>query len=156
MEIKTIFKEENSNTGTIVLRNEGLFWRAYEVSAYLFVKLVKKYTPIKKLYKIINSEVVYIGFPKNSIEQIKIIIKNLETGFITEEKEQLIISFQSADISGYNEWKNNISIKEAKTQPTVGINSIIDKIRSYPVIIKTPLEAQAFIIELQKEIDGTL
>ena len=49
MGIKTIFEEENSNTGTIVLRNEGLFWRAYEVLAFLFIKIGKEILAQKKV-----------------------------------------------------------------------------------------------------------
>lgn len=70
MGIKEIFEQESNNTSAIVLRKEGLFWRTYELSAYLFIKMIKEYTPIKRHYKIICSEVVYVSFPDTNIEQI--------------------------------------------------------------------------------------
>lgn len=49
----------------IILRKEGLFWRAYEVSAWLFITSLKEYNPTKKFYKVISNEVVHIGFTEN-------------------------------------------------------------------------------------------
>ena len=37
MGIDAVLIEEKNNNGSIILRKEGLFWKAYEISAYLFV-----------------------------------------------------------------------------------------------------------------------
>ena len=71
MKIADIYNTEQNNNNSIYLHKEGLFLRAYEVSAYLFCKNIKKYSVIKKHYKIINKDIVYIGFPSTVFEQLK-------------------------------------------------------------------------------------
>tara|TARA_R110000823_G_scaffold315136_3_gene445873 strand:- start:397 stop:717 length:321 start_codon:yes stop_codon:yes gene_type:complete len=46
----------------VKLYKEGVFWVAYEQSAF-FINLVKGYKPTKKWYKNIQKEVVQVGFP---------------------------------------------------------------------------------------------
>ena len=62
MSIKEIRDIESVNLDTIYLYREGLFWRAYEVSAFLFVTYIKEYRAIKKYYKVVQDDVIYVGF----------------------------------------------------------------------------------------------
>ncbi len=50
MKIADIIKTENNTN--IYLHNEGLFWRAFEYSAFAFVKNIKQYNAKKKFIKI--------------------------------------------------------------------------------------------------------
>jgi hypothetical protein len=43
VEISKIITEEEMNINCIHLYKEGSFWKAYEQSAYLFVKHIKNY-----------------------------------------------------------------------------------------------------------------
>ncbi len=70
MKIKDILHLEKSNFNTIILHKEGMFYRAYEKSAYLFTLYIKAYKVVKKFYKNVNTEVVYLGFPTNCLENI--------------------------------------------------------------------------------------
>lgn len=70
MGILEIVKAEIDNT-EITLYKEGIFLRAYEHSAYLFVNQIKEYSITKKYYKNAKQEVVYIGFPQNSFSNIE-------------------------------------------------------------------------------------
>ncbi len=47
MKIFDIVKKEKDNSNIVLLHKEGLFWRAYERSAFLFVKYIKEYQVIK-------------------------------------------------------------------------------------------------------------
>jgi len=59
MKIEEILKtEDNLN---IYLHNEGLFWRAYEYSAFTFVKSIKQYNAKKKFIKKVNSDIVNLS-----------------------------------------------------------------------------------------------
>ena len=61
MKIEDILKTEDNRS--IYLHNEGLFWRAYQYSAFAFVNNIKPYNAKKKFIKKVNSDIVFIGFP---------------------------------------------------------------------------------------------
>ena len=71
MTIIEILKIESVNTGCINLFKEGIFWRIYQQSAYLFIKHIKDLKALKKFYKNVNREVVYAGFPDAILSQIQ-------------------------------------------------------------------------------------
>ena len=71
MGIKEIQQIEKANNCNILLLQEGMFWRAYEKSAYLFVKHIKEYALTKRFYKNIGQDIVYLGFPKNSFSDVE-------------------------------------------------------------------------------------
>jgi len=48
MQIKAIIAQESNNVGSIILFREGIFWRAYERSAYYFVKYIIPYEVTKE------------------------------------------------------------------------------------------------------------
>ena len=48
MTVKEIIQIENGNRNTIILLREGIFWRAYEKSAYAFFIQVHPYKPTRK------------------------------------------------------------------------------------------------------------
>ncbi|MCP3929773.1 MAG: hypothetical protein GY705_11805 [Bacteroidetes bacterium] len=50
MKITEVLRKEKGNTG-VILHKEGMFWRAYEMSANLFVEQIKKYEVKTKYYK---------------------------------------------------------------------------------------------------------
>lgn len=60
----------NEDDQNIYLYKEGIFWRAYEYSAYAFVKNIRQYNVKKKFFKIMDKEVVYLGFPDGALEQV--------------------------------------------------------------------------------------
>jgi hypothetical protein len=63
MKIKEIVKLEEDNHDKCYLIKEGLFWRAYEKSAFWFVDKLRSYMITKKHFKGLNADVAYIGFP---------------------------------------------------------------------------------------------
>lgn len=69
MKIAEIISLEQVNEG-IVLYKEGIFWRAYELSAYRFVISIKVYKAKCKFYKNIKRDVVYMGFPVSYMDTI--------------------------------------------------------------------------------------
>jgi len=78
-----------------LLTQEGLFWRAYELSAYLFVRNIKDYQIKKKHYKNVGKDVVFLGFPNSVLDNVlskqdidiekgdkKIVIKNFQLQYV--------------------------------------------------------------------------
>jgi len=70
MQIKDIVSLEKDNHANIYLLREGLFWRAYEKSAYLFTSHIKPYQLNKKYYKNVDCELVYCGFPRTALDEL--------------------------------------------------------------------------------------
>lgn len=65
--LQEILKTESENIDKIHFYREGVFYKAYERSAYLFVTQVKPFMVKKRFVKSVNQEVVSIGFPTNSL-----------------------------------------------------------------------------------------
>ena len=142
--------EDNHN---IYLHNEGLFWRSYEYSAYAFINSIKQYNVKKKFIKKVGSEIVFIGFPDSTLVNVLDLCK--QNGFATNKNNSLIKIELSTKSEGFEKWKNEIEIadssKEKKNDET-----LIERIASYPLATKTPMEAQQFLYNLQMEINGNL
>lgn len=151
MKIADIIKiEDNIN---IFLHNEGLFWRAYEYSAYAFIKSIKQYNAKKKFVKIVNSNIVFIGFPDSTLPNILDLCK--QKGFAVNKNDKSITIELKTKKDGYVKWKNDIEIADNnKIKKNDG--KLIERIVSFPLATKTPMEAQQFLYELQIEINGNL
>ena len=67
MTVKEIAESEKENRGSIILRREGMFLRAYERSAMLFVENVANFQLQKKYFKSLDGELVYLGFPAQNL-----------------------------------------------------------------------------------------
>ena len=65
--LSEILQNECTNTHILYFYREGVFYKAYEHSAYLFVKHVKPFQVKKRMVKSVKQEVVSIGFPINSL-----------------------------------------------------------------------------------------
>ena len=61
---------ETVNAGVVHLWLEGMFWKAYERSAYIFCRRVNDYKPYKKWIKAVGGEVVAIGFPTKAFDRM--------------------------------------------------------------------------------------
>ncbi|MGB1315394.1 MAG: hypothetical protein ACPG4Y_05200 [Chitinophagales bacterium] len=137
----------------VKLYKEGVFWVAYEQSAY-FIAQLKNYKPTKKYFKNINQEVVQIGFP--SIETLLqtqgIKVLNNEANFVCFNIDNAI------ETPKFTEWKDSI----ASTQPKAKIvntttskltnNTLEQKILNFDVSNKTPMQAIIFINQLKNNI----
>ena len=151
MKIADIIKiEDNTN---IFLHNEGLFLRAYEYSAYAFIKNIKQYNAKKKFIKIVNSDIVFIGFPDSILPNILDLCK--QKGFAINKNDKLITIELKTKKEGYVKWKNDIEIADS-SKVKKNDTTIIERITSFPLATKTPMEAQQFLYKLQMEINGNL
>lgn len=62
-----ILSKEIGNTSIVYFYREGVFYKAYERSAYLFVHHIKPFQVKKRFVKSVKKEVVTIGFPTHSL-----------------------------------------------------------------------------------------
>ena len=106
------YATEQNNGTSIHLYREGTFWRAYEMSAYLFVKHVKEYTVIRKVVKALghNVSVAYIGFPDAHLNTL---LQNLPHNLLqSHERRQHsetyveLRGFPEAHVQVFEKWKS--------------------------------------------------
>lgn len=159
MGISDILQLEQDNQ-QIILHKEGLFVRVYEHSAYLFVKHIKPYRITKKFYKNVKQEVVYLGFPQSSFSKIEDICKEQNLNVSVENNQIKITGLTSLSENEFLNWKKEIAITKSErvalspSPYSLKENGVIDKLLNFPVINKTPIQCQQFIVELQNEING--
>jgi hypothetical protein len=108
--------EEVADGATITLVKEGLFWRAYEQSAYLFTKL---FWPDLKVnggfVKTVGKDLFYVGFPDTSL-QGKVIDKIPEvpgSRLLTRSDNMIVIAGVPL-IDGFEAWKQSYILLHAQ------------------------------------------
>jgi hypothetical protein len=173
MKISEILKIERNNVDSINLFKEGIFWCSYEKSAWRFVENIKEYRVFKKFVKVVNQDIVYLGFPDNVLNEIltNVETRHLSTPLRTGTAPQIIrkndkfIEIKGfSNTEGFEQWKADFPVTDIKpaSSSVKGNfnknihNEIIIKIKQYPIVNKTPVEAFNFLAEIQKELHGDL
>jgi len=169
MSIQEIVTNEDQNTGEIHLHKKGIFWKAYQQSAYLFTRDVKAFKVSKKLVKSVgNREVVSLGFPQQAFATYFEDTRWKEIN----EKQRLITgyAFQTED---YRQWLESLPLTERKPdrsvpaiesanepakhqQPTSSECAALSSLKEFRVERATPMDCMLFIVGLQKQLDGGL
>ncbi len=134
------------------LYKEGVFWTAYEQSAFMISK-IRNFKVTKKFVKKIKQEVISIGFPDSILEQI---ISHFE---VKERKGTLVIleSNNPFDSVTYQNWKDSIDlhkvkITKVKEQEQHKCPSVEGRVLSFDLGNSTPLQCFIFLNELQQSI----
>lgn len=98
---------ETVNTGVVHLWLEGMFWKAYERSAYIFCHRVSDYKPYKKWIKAVGGEVVAIGFPVKAFDRV---VDGRVCEYV-DEKHCLLTGFSvdAQELKGFQEWKKKLA-----------------------------------------------
>ncbi len=114
MKIREILEIENKNTDSINLFRAGLFWRCYEYSAWRFVKNIKDYRLIRRFVKIVDQDIVYLGFPDSALLDILGKVNNNYNPTLQVQKtDQSVIIHGFVEMEGFEQWKENIK-KDSK------------------------------------------
>ena len=66
---KEIYDIEQTNTGVIHLYPEGMFYRAYEKSAFLLCTVIHPFKVSGHFVKTIGDNLLSVGFPQSSLEK---------------------------------------------------------------------------------------
>ncbi|MGR3317638.1 MAG: hypothetical protein ACUZ8O_04090 [Candidatus Anammoxibacter sp.] len=153
MKVKEILKIEKDNRSSIFLFKEGFFWRAYERSAFRFVRNIQGYSVIKRYIKCVKQDVVFIGFPLDNLNKIVKICENGQRYQFKQTAEGILEIDSFTDAENFEIWKEELNeVKQEKDY-----KSLIDKIREFPVANKTPVETIEFVMELQETVkDGVV
>ena len=101
-----ICKIEETNQGQVYLYPEGLFYKAYQKSAWLLCTRVYPFELSSRPLKGLEGPLLSVGFPQSSLEKFA-------AGLALEENLQLgckLLSFSEAvDFSGYQQWRDGFA-----------------------------------------------
>ncbi len=128
-----IIIEETQNPEKITLYKEGVFWKAYNKSAFAFNKYIKEYKTTTKLINYCNYVAITIGFPIKSLQSTKKIIETKSEVEIEEETEtKITVKIPTVDPKEFTKWKSEKTpkamqqrIRHAKTDKYTQITPYI-------------------------------
>lgn len=105
MNCRLIVEQESRNVSEIHLYREGLFWKAYERSAYAFHTRVRPFKLTKRYVKSLPGELVSLGFPAS---QLTVLFPADRISLQTDE--QVCILTEPIDVDAFPAWKAGIPL----------------------------------------------
>ena len=102
MTSQDFIRAEADNTDRIILYKEGLFWKAYERSAYILCMQVRPFKPTKKSLKSLDGGcIVSVGFPWKHEEKHIGTLKRLENS----DDRLTLAAASPIDTADFEAWK---------------------------------------------------
>lgn len=151
--LQSYYEEEQNNTDRIILWKDGMFWRAYEHSAWHFSREVHVFNTIKKSYKTLDGKwLVFIGIHKNELtkytEKLKV---------VTQDADHYVFeALKPFDADDFEEWKELLPEGSSKapggTVFSDNDREVLRRLRNYVVVNHSPLEAMSFLSSLQEAL----
>ena len=173
--IDQIVENEDQNRDRIHLYRIGLFYRAFQRSAYLFLTNVRNFRAVKKHYKATRCDVVMLGFPSSLLDEL-LPPESVET----HEDGHISVSSPALDLQLYQAWFATVKIepekkkavkietipqapKVAPAQPQLPFapapapcgeiqNRVLRDLETFPVENSTPLDCMIFLSKLKSEL----
>lgn len=151
-----LLQETEKPQNVILLHREGVFYIAYEHSAWLFCNFLHAFKVKKQYVKCVSQDVVSIGFPMSSLRKYineDSIVADAGIARITipDENISLTESFeqwraqQALDIPHTGNKSSGVDVADK-----IASLSVIDRIKEFPLECKTPLECMLFLSEIKK------
>jgi hypothetical protein len=161
--ISDILLLENDSQGKINLFLEGIFWKAYQQSAYKILQnYPKKLKVSKKFIKVVKEEVVSVGFPESSLDKIfapesieKISEKHICVNCppFDAEDYQKWFDAQPLSVSTHAEESDNNNIVAGHNSLTLSGENILRKLREFRIEDSSPIECMCFLVSLRKQLE---
>ncbi|MCC8063164.1 MAG: hypothetical protein LIO68_08000 [Rikenellaceae bacterium] len=105
MTLQEIIAAESRNTDKIYLHLEGIFWKAYERSAFAFIHRISRYKASKRFVKYLDAKVVSLGFPDASRSKVL-----GDRPLLSESDDMLVLDGGSIDAEKYGHWKDALPL----------------------------------------------
>lgn len=122
MTSREFIQEEAGNEDRIVLYREGLFWKAYERSAYAVCTQIRPFKPTKRSLKTLDGgALVSIGFPCSTENRVLDGLTCLETG-----ADRLVLSARRPIAVGeFEAWKASVPLALPRSPKADAENSAV-------------------------------
>ncbi len=104
--LEAIIGNENNNLRQVVLYPEGMFYKAYERSAYLCVVRISPFKPSCKPVKYLGCSIVSIGFPKEALA------KYFRGAAPESPGGRVVVELsEPVDVGAFERWKASLPLK---------------------------------------------
>jgi hypothetical protein len=168
MTIRRIIEVECENTDRIYLYREGLFMKAYNRSAFLFLRYGKNYEAFRKFFKSAGGEVAMLGFPSKILPDL---FSDGECSLGTVGDDfAVVVCPEAINLREYEMWFSTLKLKTAKprskTPSTAPAESepatdatprhlfaqIVEQIEAFSIENSTPVECMMFVSRLKNQL----
>ena len=179
MSISITEKIVHTDAFEVNLYKDGIFWRAYQQSAYAIHQIRPAYQPKKEKIKKVGHEVVSIGFPDGVLKDI---LLEFELVKREEKKIYLKVRREPIDLEAFEVWKealstfiptcenckrlekmlneqkNEIAVPQVSTEEPMDTEAMIammvyHKVCNLDLSNKTPMGCMTFLSELKIEME---
>lgn len=154
--------ENNKQNNEIILHREGIFYIAYEHSAWLFSVALHCFK-VKKVYvKCVAQDVVSIGFPMASLDKLAVDCEMADDGTVMR---LIVPACKLPKKNEFELWRDMQQSVALKEQPAVGNDDsslleskldLLEKINVFPIECKTPVECMLFLIDIKNSYKALL
>ena len=143
--------ELEQEAGAIRLYKEGVFWAAYEQSAYA-VWQEKKYKPTKKFVKVAGMEVISVGFPNGALKGL---LDSRNFAHCQDSQDKCIVLERDTPIDKeeFLAWKDEVVCREennVKNVREIRGKGVVERLQQFDLSNATPLECMNFLAELKR------
>lgn len=168
-------REAVSDWRRIYLHKDGKFYRAYQVSAWLYSCAINEYKVTHRRFKSVPESVLFVGFPVESllkwVPETVVMNSDDEQLILLELPEEMLSSIcgEQEPRQAYEEWKvlhplseekQSANVKEARSgtksseprRPQPAIFSLMQRILGFPIESKSPIECMLFLAEIRKSL----
>ena len=145
MTAKELISLESGNHDEIRLYKVGMFWCAYERSAYMMCSQVRELKVKADRVKSAGGQVLCkVGFPLNSFDTTaaSLVVTSRTDDVVVLKAPRAITEDQ------FLEWKNTHTDADSSAPSAEG--DIVKMIRGFNVAVHTPMQCMDFIMELQR------
>lgn len=147
--------EQSRPDRTILFLGEGNFFKAYQESAWLACSLLHRFKAFRRFVRRAGCEVVYVGFPKSSLEKF-VAGRRYE---MKGDTVQVYLNDDEPELSeDYATWLASIPIISLNnsTEKQDSLRALCQKVLDYPLEESTPMACVVFLAELRKQIKEIL
>jgi hypothetical protein len=147
--------EQSRPDRTILFLGEGNFYKAYQESAWLACSLLHRFKAFRRFVRRAGCEVVYVGFPKSSLEKF-VAGRRYE---MKGDTVQVYLNDDEPELSeDYATWLASIPIISLNnsTEKQDSLRALCQKVLDYPLEESTPMACVVFLAELRKQIKEIL
>lgn len=155
----------------ILLYREGIFYRAYEYSAYYFHQYIRPtYRLHKRYYRVIGQDMVYLGFPCEVLPQLLHGMSDVsqDPTLTGGDLIALRLTYPPIDREALESFKGGVPYTvsrrkrladrmESETAPLLSSTvpesyaDLLSRIRSFDLGRSSAMEVAAFVAELQQQ-----
>lgn len=145
--ITEILGKERESDDKIYLHREGIFWKAYQRSAFHVIQRRGGMKLTKKYVKTVKCEVVSLGFPDVTLLKM---FREEEINKLNEKT--LLIHVDKLNPQEYDRWFRSHSLPFPKERSRE--EEVLAKLREFRIEDATPMDCMIFLNSIRKELAG--